>query len=82
MEKDINRIQVENFMYNLTFLRKKFGISKRKMAELLQVDLRTLTKIENGIVPGRTMVRLLFEIEDRLYIPCGRLLRERLDEES
>jgi len=46
-----NSKDIENFLYNIAWLRKNNGISKKNMAKILKISVPTLNKIENGIHP-------------------------------
>lgn len=70
--------QWENFCDNVIWLRKQYGISKRRMAELMGVGIWTLNKIERGEVPPRADVSIFWNIHKRFGISpaeqlCGKL---------
>lgn len=56
----------QNFLYNLKYLRKSDGISKRKMAKLLGIGIGSLNKIESGKLPPRLGVSVFFDAQ-RLF---------------
>ena len=67
MENENNRIQFENFLSNVAWIRKKYGISKRKMSKALKISVESLNKIENGILPPKISIDIVFNI----YISFG-----------
>lgn len=62
MERDMMQREIENFAHNVAWLRKHYGISKKKMAELLWIGIWSLNKIEKGEIPTRLSVEILFDI--------------------
>ena len=54
---------LKNFMRNITDLRKQNGLSKRQMAKLLGVSVRTITRLERGDFPSNLSVRIVFQIQ-------------------
>ena len=53
---------VEIFLYNIAWIRKNRGISKRKMSKILKINVRTLDKNENGILPPKLNANIILEI--------------------
>ena len=69
-----------NFTQNFTYLRKHLGISKRKMAELSGISVSSVTKIENGEIPPKLSIEILFEIEKYFGILPADLLCKCLED--
>lgn len=77
-KKDINESQLQNFLYNLKYLRKSNGISKRKMAKLLGIGIGSLNKIESGKLPPRLGVSVFFDVQRLFGITPQEQLSSRL----
>ena len=43
----------QNLVFNIKWIRKQYGISKKNMASLLEIGIQSLNKIENGETPPR-----------------------------
>lgn len=80
MKNQASRIACENFMHNVSYIRKHYGLSKKKMAELLDIGVGSLNKIENGEIPPRLSVEILFNIYDNFGIYPQDMLGRRLGE--
>lgn len=59
----------------LVLLRKQTGLSKKEMAQILEISVSTLNKIEKGELPPRLSVEILFHIQERFKIPPHELLK-------
>ena len=57
------------FVHNVVWLRKHNGFSKRVMADIIGVSLKTLNKIENGELPPNLTVKVIFNIWDFFDVP-------------
>ena len=57
------------FAHNLTWLRKKHGLSKRDMARRLGIGMESLNKLEQGIIPPRQTANIFLKYEDILILP-------------
>lgn len=69
-EKTKTEIQI--FMQNVAWLRKKNGLTKKEMAEILGISVFSLNKIEKGVFPPRVSVEVVFRIYDRFRVnPVG-----------
>ncbi|MGN0564588.1 MAG: helix-turn-helix domain-containing protein [Candidatus Heritagella sp.] len=55
--------ELETFCFNVTWLRKNNHISRKRMAELLEISEISLAKIEKGKIPPRLSVKVLFRIQ-------------------
>ncbi len=60
--------ELKNLCDNVVFLRQKNKLSKRFMAQKLHISIKTLTHIENGVIPKRLSVEFLFRIYDEFHI--------------
>ena len=48
------KIEATTFCSNVTALRKRNQLSKKKMAKILGIGIKTLTEIEKGVLPPKT----------------------------
>lgn len=60
--------ELGEFMRNVAALRKNNGLSKRRMAALLGVSVRTLNMLESGVFPPRLRVDVVFRIQKHFGI--------------
>ncbi len=71
--------QTENveliFCANVKELRKKNNLSKREMAKRLGIGVKSLTLIENGIIPPRLNCEILFYIRKSFGVKPSDLFR-------
>ena len=58
-----NSNEIETFLYNIAYLRKHNGLSKRKMAKILHISTSTLNKIESGVLPPRISANVIWRIK-------------------
>ena len=72
--------ELKILIHNITYLRKKYGISKKKMSELLGIGIKSLNKIEKGEVPPRLSANVIFNIWRYFHIRPKDLLGGKLDE--
>jgi len=54
--------QFENFLLNVATIRRHYGLSEQKMAELLKIDVKTLKEIECGKLPSELSTEVVFII--------------------
>lgn len=59
-----NEDALKAFLINVRRLRKENKLSKKKMAELLNISVYTLNKIERGVFPPRLTIEPIFLIYD------------------
>ncbi|MBQ8766403.1 MAG: helix-turn-helix transcriptional regulator [Clostridia bacterium] len=64
----------EVFVRNIVWLRKHFNLSKKKMSEILGIDISTLVEIEKGSMPNEVTVDILFKAENYFGIPIKDLI--------
>lgn len=81
MRNKQSREQIQAFLYNIAWLRKHYGISKKKMAELLGIGVGSLNKIEQGILPPRMSMEVVFHVFDHFHLMPSRQT-VRLDENA
>ena len=75
-----SREELNNFMYNVAWLRRTMGISKREMAKRLGVGGKTLDLMEQGRVPPRLSASVIFAVERQFCVDRCALLSRRLGE--
>ena len=56
MSKTQTEKELKNLAYNIVFLRKNRGFSKKEMTKILGIGIGTLNKLEKGEVPPRMTV--------------------------
>ena len=69
---------VSVFCRNISGLRKQYGYSKKEMAQLLGIGIRSLNKIECGVLPPRLTVDVLFAVYEHFHIWPSVLLSQVL----
>lgn len=79
MHMHVNEDAIRCLAYNVSYLRKELNISKNKMAEILGIGVKTLTKIEQGILPPRLSVKVLFKIQQCFGIPVSVLVGRKIN---
>lgn len=57
-----NDEQIKNFCANVKNLRKKYGLSKKEMAKILHIGVKSLTVIESGTLPVRLSANIVIQI--------------------
>ena len=62
-----NSKEMENFLSNIVWIRKKQGISKKNMAKILKISVSSFNKIENGICPPKLSANVVW----RIYLNFG-----------
>ena len=76
------KTQLDIFCKNLTYLRKYNGISKKKMATILRIGIKSLNQIEQGVMPPRVGIDILFYTAKYFSVRISRLLTEELQKVS
>ena len=64
--------EFKRFVENIRDLRIKNGLSKTQMAEKLDVSVYTIRKLENGIMPKRLSIEVVFKIEKEFGIKASK----------
>ena len=77
---EANDIALEITLYNITWLRKKHGLSKVAMANMLGISRYTLNKIERGRMPPRLGCEIFLTIYRKFGIRPSVLVSQRLEE--
>ena len=74
MNKNLNcKIDEEiiTFCQNIKILRERNGLSKKKMAEILGIGVKSLSNLEQGIMPPKMGTNIIFKISQHFKIkPC------------
>lgn len=78
MSAKINDDAMKFFSENVSQLRKSYNISKKEMAQILGVGIKTLDNIERGMLPLRLSVNVLFKIRDCFGISVGAQFSEKM----
>lgn len=68
MQKGCNQNPDLIFSKKVIHLRKKYGYSKKEMAHILGIGIASLNKVENGEIPPRMTVDVLFRIYDHFGV--------------
>ena len=53
---------IDIFLYNVAWLRKHYGLSKKEMARKMGIGVGSLNKIEKGELPPGLKIDVLFNI--------------------
>lgn len=77
MKRASETVEWKNLVNNIIFLRKKYSISKKVMAEILGVCVETLNKIERGELPPRLSLKIVFNIEKYFSIKPKDILENK-----
>ena len=80
MNDNIDIEIMEYLSHNVLYLRKKHNITKRKMAKILGVGIKTLNKVEKGILPPRLSVEFLFRIKENFGTSLKNQISVKIDE--
>lgn len=72
--------EMENFLYNVKWLRHRHGLSKKRMAELLGIGLWSLNKIENGEMPPKLDIGIIVQIKNHFGIYPKEQFESRLED--
>lgn len=68
-----NDQEILNFCHNIRHLRKSHGLSKAKMAHILGIGTKSLTRIECNELPPHTSCIILYNIHKYFHIPPHKL---------
>ncbi len=60
--------EINNFINNIAFLREKNGLSKKERANVLNISIYTLNKIERGELPEKLSVEIVFNLQKHFKI--------------
>ena len=70
-----NEEMCANLTHNLNALRRQYGLTKKVMARLLGISLYSLNLLENGKIPSRLGVEILFRAHSCFGISIQDLFR-------
>ncbi len=76
IRKSIND-EINNFVNNIAYLRKKEGLSKKEMANALNISIDALNKIERGELPERSSIEIIFHLQKRFKISPANQFKKR-----
>ena len=62
MKNKETKKELENFIWNVAWLRRQYGFSKKKMAALLGIGVGSINKIERDELPPALSVEVIFTI--------------------
>ena len=74
------RIERNNFLDNLAFLRKEHNLTQIQMAELLGIGITSWRMIERGIMPPRLSSAVVCRVNEVFGIPAEKLFCSVLSE--
>lgn len=72
--------ETATFLHNITYLRKRDGLSKQNMAKILGIGLASLNLIENGQLPPRLSANIIFCVHEHFGILPKDQFTKRLDD--
>ncbi len=64
----MKKLETRIFCENVKYLRAVNELSKSEMAQILGISVKSLTSIEEGVVPPRLSCDVVFKIQDRFGI--------------
>lgn len=79
MEKKRTDAEIENFLCNIIWLKNNYRLSKRKMAKMLGIGIKSLDKLEKGEIPLRIGVEVVFNIHKNFGVVPKDLFGQRLE---
>lgn len=79
MDRSGGRTEFAVFCHNLVFLRRQHGYSKKRMAKILGIGIRTLDRLERGEMPPRLGTNILAAVHAYFGITPSRQFTEWLD---
>ena len=69
--------ELQNFCSNVTYLRKKHGLTQVQMAQIMDVGVKTVRLLERGILPPRLSADVLYRLHIHFHISINALLSSR-----
>lgn len=78
MVKEETKQQCENFAYNVAVLRKRRGLSKSEMAQLVGTTVESLERMEREEMP-RIGLKVLLRVMEEFSVSADFLLNYRLE---
>ncbi len=77
-----NKNELDNVLDNIKWLRRNNNISKKQMAKILGIGLKTLNKIEDGEMPPRLGAGILCNISKHFGISSYKLFEQNFHEHN
>ncbi len=74
------REELYNFCKNVTQIRKNYALSKKEMSKILGIGVRSLSMIENNIIPKRLNCLIIVRVCESFKITPKDLLETLIDE--
>ena len=75
-----NSREIENFLHNIAYLRRQHGLSKQEMARRLEIGVHSLNMIEEGILPPRMGISIIYAIYHHFGLLPSVLVSRKLDD--
>ena len=72
-----NDNEIENLLHNILVLQKIFGYNRKEMAEILNIGIEGMKKLENGELPKRLGIIGLFNIQEKFKIDVSELFKRK-----
>ncbi len=69
-----NKNEAQIFMKNVKSLRRYYGLSKKEMAEIMNVSVYTINKIEKENLPPKLSVTAIFDLQEYFGIKAEDLV--------
>ena len=69
--------EIENLLHNILVLQKNFGYSRKEMAEILNIGIEGMKRLENGELPKRLGMVGLFNIQEKFKINVAELFKRK-----
>lgn len=79
--KEINDQKIMNFLENIKLLRSHYSFSKKKMAEIMGISVKMLSKLESGEMSKRLSAKSLLKLSAFFKVSTD-LLFEKLSAED
>lgn len=70
--------ELQNLLHNIVWIRHKNGITKKKMAKILGISMKSLNRIENGEMPSRLGASTVINIYRTFGIKPKTLFEQRM----
>ena len=71
-----NSLEIQAFCKNVKGLRVKYNLTKKRMSSLLGIGIKTLNKIEEGILPARLSAGVIIKVSITFEISPSQLFSE------
>lgn len=74
-----NNIFWQNFVHNITWLRKHYDFSEEKMAKIMEIDVDLYKNIEKGICEEELSVEVIYRIYSFFDVRCDEFFSKRFE---